>query len=656
MKKLILIYTVIISLGILNNPVKASHVAALDLTLTCTGGNDYIVRFVLYRDCSGIAAPVTVSLPFVCTSNPAYNFTLSSVPLLPGSGQEVNSCYATPTKCAGGSLYGLREHVYQAQVTLPPCNFWRVSWSVCCRNPSNTISNSTSTSAYIEATINNLNTLCNSSPSFTNKPVTMMGKGQTQCYNHGAVDPNGDSLSFSMVTPFNSSNTTYISWIPPYTATQPLPSNPPITIDPVTGEICMTPIMNIVSQMAVKVEQWRTIAGVPTHIGTNYRDLQFNIASISNNIPKLSGMDTTMVNGYDPNDTIYSMEICYDDTVKFTIWGFDADGPPPAGVNNSLHKFSILWNNDIPEGTFTPLYNNTDSARATFVWKPNASDISTVPKCFTAIIKDGACPFNGSQTFSYCMTVRGMFVDIGPDTLLCKGESITFNAVTDATTVNHIWYLDGIPISLPLSTTSYTLGTKYLTSGLHTVSIQTNDGGLTVKCPGVDSAFVTVVPLPKPDLGNDTTIYGNQSLVLDAGPGALYLWNTGDTTRLLTVDSTGLYIVTVDGGYGTRCVGVDSIYVQFVMGIDDTEPNRYTSIWPNPSDGSLNIRFGEPCEPGITINVFNAEGSCVMENLPVATGSLLTTLGVKHLPDGIYLLRISTEKESITHKFVLSRR
>ena len=568
MKKLIMIFAVVLSLGLLHNPVKASHLAAMDLTLTCLGGNDYLVKFVFYRDCSGVSAPSTVALAFQCSSNPAYNFTINSIPLLAGSGQEVTqNCLAMPTRCTGGTLYGVREHVFQVQVTLPPCNSWKVYWpgtgSFCCRNPSNTIASSSSQGGYIEATLNNLNAPCNSSPVFTNKPVTMMCVGQTQCYNHGAFDPDGDSLVYSMVTPSKSIGPTYVSWIPPYTATQPLPSNPPITLDPVTGDICMTPTMNIISPMAVKVEQWRTINGVPTLIGTIYRDLQVNVVACNNQIPKLSGMDTTMVKGYDPNDTIYSMEVCLGDTVRFTMWGYDADGPP-VGVLGDPHKFAITWNNGIPQGTFTAYYNNTDSARATFIWKPNASHVSTVPKCFTATIKDGACPFNGAQTFAYCVTVRGMSVNIGADTLLCKGESVTFNAVADTTTVNYIWYLDGIPTGVPLSSTSYTLNTTSLAPGIHIVSIQTNDGGTTVKCPGVDQAIVNVVPLPKPNLGNDTLLCEPNTINLDAGPGAQYIWSTGAGTQTITVTQTGTYTVVVDGGNGTRCTGTDQVFIEIV--------------------------------------------------------------------------------------------
>lgn len=567
MKRIVIILiAIILGVGYLHTPVRATHIAALDLTLTCIGGNDYLVRFVLYRDCSGINAPSTVTLHFTCTSNPAYNFQLSGIPQKPGSGVEVTpGCAAMPTKCQGSQypLYGLQEFVYEVQVTLPPCNFWRVHWTVCCRNPSNTIQNPTGQAAYISATINNLDAPCNSNPTFTNKPITVMCVGQTACFNLGAVDPDGDSLSYTMVTPMTNGPNNYVNWIPPYTATQPLPSAPPMTLDPVTGDICMTPTMNIVSPMAVKVDQWRTINGIPVLVGTIYRDIQINVVTCNNQIPVLSGMDTTMNKGYDPNDTIYNVEMCLGQSISFTMWGHDDDVYNPANIGDP-EKFSINWNNGIPMGTFQTFYNNTDSAYATFSWTPTAAHVSNTPRCFTATIQDGACPYNGSQTFSYCITVRGMEVDIGSDTLLCQGESVTFTAVADTTTVNYIWKLNGIPTGAPLSSTTYTLNTTNLTPGVHTVSIETNDGGTTVQCPGVAQAEVTVVALPKPDLGNDTLMCEPASLVLDAGPGSLYLWSTGASTQTIQVSTTGLYSVLVDGGNGTRCTGTDDIYVEFV--------------------------------------------------------------------------------------------
>ncbi|MDD5508705.1 MAG: hypothetical protein PHD25_10350, partial [Bacteroidales bacterium] len=54
---------------------------------------------------------------------------------------------------------------------------------------------------------------------------------------------------------------------------------------------------------------------------------------------------------------------------------------------------------------------------------------------------------------------------------------------------------------------------------------------------------VTIHSLPVVSIGNDTSICHNHTLTLDAGnPGAKYLWSTGETTRVITIDSTGVGI------------------------------------------------------------------------------------------------------------------
>ncbi len=62
------------------------------------------------------------------------------------------------------------------------------------------------------------------------------------------------------------------------------------------------------------------------------------------------------------------------------------------------------------------------------------------------------------------------------------------------------------------------------------------------------------------DLGNDTTICVDETLDLDAGPGALrYIWSTGETTQMITIDTAGTYWVEAIGPNG--CPVVDEIVV-----------------------------------------------------------------------------------------------
>lgn len=75
--------------------------------------------------------------------------------------------------------------------------------------------------------------------------------------------------------------------------------------------------------------------------------------------------------------------------------------------------------------------------------------------------------------------------------------------------------------------------------------------------------LVIVPDKPEIDLGADSTLCNGETLFLDAGEGYdSYLWNNGDTTRSITVGSTGEYWVeiSVDGG---NCSNSDTINVTF---------------------------------------------------------------------------------------------
>ncbi len=556
----------------------ATHFAGSDLTYTCLGGNTYLITFTFYRDCSGASAPTSQTVSFSCSSNSQFNFT-ATLQRIPGTGQEITpGCSAVPTHCSGGNGYGIQEYVYQATVTLAPCNSWTIQTSSCCRNTVSTVSGQGSWTML--AHLNNLTAPCNSSPTFSNKPVAVVCQGQSFCFNHGALDPDGDSLVYSFYAPY----TNYPATVPyngSYSATQFLQSSTPITIDPVTGDICFTPSLIQSTVTGVKVEEYRTINGVATLIGTVYRDLQMKVVQCNNNIPVLSGMDTTMSHTYNPNDTTYRIDVCLSpDPIEFDINGFDADTFNP-GTTGNPEKFSISWNNGIPTGNFTTYYNGTDSAYAHFSWLPTAADVGNI-KCFTATIQDEACPYNGFQTFSYCILVRGMQVDIGSDTLLCEGETLTVQATADSTTVNYIWRLNGTPTGTPQSQDWYFVNSSQLGPGQHLLSIETNDGSTTTACPGVDQITIDVVY--QPDINGtlpDTAFCQGGSVTYDAGPGQQYAWmdvamNPLGASQTFTTANSGLYMVMVNGGMNTRCYDVDTFEV---VSIPKPKLGPDTCIW-----------------------------------------------------------------------------
>ncbi|MBC7912512.1 MAG: IPT/TIG domain-containing protein [Pyrinomonadaceae bacterium] len=66
------------------------------------------------------------------------------------------------------------------------------------------------------------------------------------------------------------------------------------------------------------------------------------------------------------------------------------------------------------------------------------------------------------------------------------------------------------------------------------------------------ATFVTANPAPIASIiaGSSTTFCEGSSVVLSASSGTSYLWSTGETTKSITVKTTGLYKVTIWNAYG----------------------------------------------------------------------------------------------------------
>jgi len=423
MKKILILFVFISFFGIQRS--QATHFAGNDLTYTCLGGNTYLITLTFYRDCSGINAPQSVYLSCNCSSNPNLNFNVY-LQMATGSGQEITpNCSLTPTFCSGGNSYGISEYIYQGTATLAPCNSWTLSYGSCCRNTSTTINGQGSW--FVSAMLNNLAAPGNSSPTFSNIPIVITNNNELLNYNHGAIETDGDSLVYSFYTP-KTSATTSVIYNTPYDSANFLSSSIPISINPTTGQISLKPNLSLVSITGVKVDEWRKINGVPTKIGTVFRDIQLKVENSSNTNPTLGGMRFVGTHGYSPLDTIYNTTVYPTDPVYFSISGFDPDTFDP---NYSSHpeRFSIAWNNGIPQGSFTVHDNATDHAWAEFNWLPGLNDVSSVPYCFTATITDEACPYNGKQIFSYCITVGAPPpLHLGNDTTICINNVLKLDA------------------------------------------------------------------------------------------------------------------------------------------------------------------------------------------------------------------------------------
>lgn len=133
-------------------------------------------------------------------------------------------------------------------------------------------------------------------------------------------------------------------------------------------------------------------------------------------------------------------------------------------------------------------------------------------------------------------------VNLGNDTAICSGNSLTLNAGNAGAT--YLW-----------STAATTQSISVTASGTYWSKV-TNANG----CFSYDTVVVTVNPVPTVALGNDTSFCVGDSITLNAGnAGMSFLWSNGDTTQTITASASGTYWAKVTNTNG--CFGTDTLVV-----------------------------------------------------------------------------------------------
>ncbi|HAA01657.1 MAG TPA: PKD domain-containing protein [Flavobacteriales bacterium] len=521
-------FFVIMSLVLISKDAYSTHAQSADITYTCVGGNTYNVRLAFYRDCAGVAAPNTVSIN-VASVSCGQNFNVN-MNRIPNTGIDVTPiCPTMTSQCAGGNYPGVQEWVYQGNITLPAqCIDWVLSFNLCCRNNAiSTINNPGGDNIYVEARINNLMFTCNNSPQFSNRPVPFICVSQNYCFNHGAIDSDGDSLVYQLIPPMTGPNTS-VNYFPGYSAAQPLMSVPATTINSATGDICMTPTMLEVGVMAVRVSEYRN----GEFVGSVIRDIQVRVIPCTNSNPSITG-----ING----GNNFSASVCAGQTLNFNILSSDPD---------AAQNLSLSWNNAIAGASFTT--NIAQHPTGTFSWTPNSTMISSIPYCFTVTVTDDNCPLLGSQTYSFCITVTGFNITASSTPANCGAANGTASV-----TVNG----GNAPYSYSWSSGNNTASVNGLQAGNYTVNVSDATGCImsanTLVAQGAAPGNIQL------SAQNVSCFGGNDgAATVNANGGQqpyTYQWSNGGTSATITGLTTGLYSVSVTTANGCTTNGTINV-------------------------------------------------------------------------------------------------
>lgn len=284
------------------NLLYASHIVGGELSYECLGNDDYLVTLKVYRDCyNGQADYDNPSNVYIYkNSNGALVTTLPMA--FPGSDQLPNNtgnpCLIVPPNIC------VEEAVFTYEVHLPQITGgYRLIYQRCCRNYTivNIVSPSTTGATYEATMPDTALAICNNSPYFVNFPPTIICVFTPFVFDHSAVDPDGDSLVYELCSPYYGATDfnpypnppmAYgnINFLAPYSATDPMGGAPPMAIDPVTGELTVTPTAVGQYVVGVCVSEYRNGNLLSVH----RRDFQFNVSNCNNATASINGGSNTV--------------------------------------------------------------------------------------------------------------------------------------------------------------------------------------------------------------------------------------------------------------------------------------------------------------------------------------------------------------------------
>ncbi|MBA7567617.1 hypothetical protein ES708_09332 [subsurface metagenome] len=158
----------------------------------------------------------------------------------------------------------------------------------------------------------------------------------------------------------------------------------------------------------------------------------------------------------------------------------------------------------------------------------------------------------------------------------------------------------------------------------------------------------------------DTTITYIEPIILDANAGCSanyesysYLWNTGDTTETITLDTlqyglgTHTFSVTVINKASNFCESSDTVNItlEISTGVNDIDYNQHVVIFPNPSTGMFQVQ-GEDIE---RIEVYNLQGQILQS----VKGNEINRIDLGQQSKGIYFVKVIQGDRYRIRKLVL---
>jgi len=276
----------------------------------------------------------------------------------------------------------------------------------------------------------------------------------------------------------------------------------------------------------------------------------------------------------------------------------------------------------------------TASGATTYTWTAggNASTEVVTPSSASVYTVTGTTSgCSNTTTVSVGITATPTVMAMTSNTAICAGSSATLTAMG---ATNYTWTAGGntsTEVVTPTGNTTYTVtGEDLGCSSTATVSV------------GVNAIPVVSATASQTLLCDDGST--GASVLTASTSASTYSWSDGATTMTtaVTPTSTATYTVTVTE-LGCSANAFVTVTVSNCNGVKELVANGI-SIYPNPTNGILNIAISSELAGNTSVEVYDAVGKLVIkETLSTET----STINTSKLTDGIYVFKVINNNQAI---------
>jgi PKD repeat protein/photosystem II stability/assembly factor-like uncharacterized protein len=234
---------------------------------------------------------------------------------------------------------------------------------------------------------------------------------------------------------------------------------------------------------------------------------------------------------------------------------------------------------------------------------------------------------------------------------VCAGQPVTLiDASTGAGSVQ--WLLDG---GVAQNTNTNPITVYYAQPGNYTVALVAYNGNLS----DTFHHGVTVLPLPALTVASDTAACPGDTITLTATGAQTYQWSPALWLSSTTVANPIAapmapltYTLVGTDNLGCSDTAYITIAVNTCTGINELLKEN-VSVFPNPSQGMVNVSLKGFTGNMVMIEVFDQNGRNVSSQRYQATGNAVYHLNLKEQHTGAYLLKISSGGQSVSERVVI---